>query len=282
MNLVIFERTAIVPKVLVVDDSPMDRRLAGGLLERNAELEVRYASDGAAALAEFDRDPPDIVVTDLQMPEMDGLELVAALRTRQPLAAVVIMTAYGSEDIAVEALEAGAASYVPKSQLARSLLSTVEKVLAVTRADERDARLLECLAFNSWTFELEPDASLIRPLVDHLQRVIVAAQLFDETERIRIGVALEEGLLEAFHHRDAGSGPAPGKIEVQAHISRNEIRFVIRTGKCGPAEARPMPHGLEDMTSAAQRGTVLMHMFMDEAVWNAAGDELTLVKRVRN
>ncbi len=67
----------------------------------------------------------DLVITDLMMPETNGLELVAAVRQLYPQVPVILMTAYGNESIAVEALERGAASYVPKSQQADRLSDTV-------------------------------------------------------------------------------------------------------------------------------------------------------------
>ena len=70
--------------VLVVDDSAPDRKLAGGLLERQLEIAVVYANDGRDALKLFERHVPDLVVTDLMMPEMNGLELIEAVRHRCP------------------------------------------------------------------------------------------------------------------------------------------------------------------------------------------------------
>ena len=69
---------------------------------------------------------PALVLTDLIMPEMNGLELVKAIREHHPFVPVILMTSKGNEEIAVQALQGGAASYVPKSQLAEtcSTLST--------------------------------------------------------------------------------------------------------------------------------------------------------------
>src|SRR5690349_13770360 len=103
-----------MPTVLVVDDSPIDRRLAGGLLENHFACDVQFAADGKEALQQIERVAPDLVLTDLQMPEMNGLELVAAVKRDYPFVPVVLMTAQGSEDLAAEALRRGAASYVPK------------------------------------------------------------------------------------------------------------------------------------------------------------------------
>src|SRR5262245_2143157 len=107
--------------VLVVDDSPIDRRLVGGILEKISGTKTEYAGDGAEALSKIERAPPDVVLTDLQMPKMDGLELVSTVRSRFPLVPVILMTGHGSEDIAVQALQRGAASYVNKSSISDEL-----------------------------------------------------------------------------------------------------------------------------------------------------------------
>src|SRR5207253_1772812 len=115
--------------ILVVDDSAIDRKLAGSLLEKVAGTKAEYAEDGKAALAFFEHALPDLVLTDMSMPEMDGLELVKHIRKHHPLVPVILMTAYGSEEIAIEALRIGAASYVPKKNLAQDLTETVRDVL---------------------------------------------------------------------------------------------------------------------------------------------------------
>src|ERR1700722_9974854 len=107
-------------KILVVDDSLVDQRLAGRLLQEHSDnvyldkpmaVQVVYANNGKEALDVIPRDRPDLVLTDLQMPELNGLELVDALRDKFPALPVILMTAHGSEDIALQALRRGAASY---------------------------------------------------------------------------------------------------------------------------------------------------------------------------
>ena len=97
-----------MPKILVVDDSSVDRRIAGGLLEKIEEFNVAFAGDGEDALARIQDSPPDVVVTDIRMPQMDGLALVEAVRRDFPLVPVIIMTSEGSEELALKALQAGA------------------------------------------------------------------------------------------------------------------------------------------------------------------------------
>ena len=147
--------------VLVVDDSEVDRRLIGGLLARNPDYNVRYADSGRSALLRMREEIPDLVLTDLIMPETNGLELVAAVRQLYPQVPVVLMTAYGNESIAVEALERGAASYVPKSQQADRLIDTVARVLARVEAHRYQTHLRGCPAKLDCSFYLDSDPAMM-------------------------------------------------------------------------------------------------------------------------
>ncbi len=84
--------------ILVVDDSLVDRRVAGQLLEGHPEYHVEYAADGTEALELLEARLPLTVVTDLQMPEIDGMQLIEGVRRRFPSVPVIVMTAYGSPD----------------------------------------------------------------------------------------------------------------------------------------------------------------------------------------
>ena len=108
-----------MPSILIVDDSAVDRRLVGALVSKDPDLAVEYANDGAEAIAAVSRRLPDLVITDLVMPEMNGLELVTAVRRDYPHVPVILMTSQGNEEIAVEALARGAASYVEQVDLGR-------------------------------------------------------------------------------------------------------------------------------------------------------------------
>jgi DNA-binding NtrC family response regulator len=121
-----------VKKILVVDDNPVDRHLVGSLLGKLPKWEIEFASDGAAAMACLDSYRPDIVVTDMQMPYVDGLQLVKNIRNNYPHVPVMLITSHGSEKTSVEALKCGAASYTPKSALSSDLVRTVKQVLQMS------------------------------------------------------------------------------------------------------------------------------------------------------
>ncbi|MGH8164420.1 MAG: response regulator [Rhodanobacteraceae bacterium] len=297
-----------MPSVLVVDDSPVDRRLASLLLSRGTTLSVETAANGMAALDCMKRREPDLVVTDLQMPELDGLGLIRLVRMHHPRVPVVLMTAHGSEDLAVEALEAGAASYVPKSALPEKLLDTVEQVLAVSRADHNFDRLSQCLASAEFDLRLENDAALIDPLVDVVQRLVDKVQLCDATGRVRIGIALEEALLNALYRgnlelsfeqmqedranllqglslglaEQRRTQPPYGdrKIIVHVRVSPDELKLLVRDE--GPGFDVTPVAGSDDpapLSREGGRGLVLMRTFMDEVSYNELGNEVVMIKR---
>jgi two-component system, NtrC family, response regulator AtoC len=117
--------------VLVVDDDPGMRQMLTMLLRSKGY--VPAAVDGAdAALKEFEARPYDVVLCDVRMPSMDGLALLGELQRRAPDVTVIMMSAYGSEEVALEAMKRGAYDYVSKP------FRPDEVTLALRKAEERE------------------------------------------------------------------------------------------------------------------------------------------------
>jgi DNA-binding response OmpR family regulator len=113
--------------ILVVDDDPTVVDVVRRYLER-AGYPVRTAADGSAALADALADPPALLVLDLLLPELDGLEVCRRLRMAQPVP-IVMLTARGDEDERVAGLELGADDYLTKPFSPRELVLRVAAVL---------------------------------------------------------------------------------------------------------------------------------------------------------
>ena len=116
-------------RILLVDDHPIVRQGLKTLLEGRDGWEViGEASDGAEALEKAKELRPDVMVLDVTMPRMNGLEACRVLRKRTPQLEVLFVTQHDSPQMMREALEAGARGYVVKSNAARDLLAAVEAV----------------------------------------------------------------------------------------------------------------------------------------------------------
>jgi CheY-like chemotaxis protein/anti-sigma regulatory factor (Ser/Thr protein kinase) len=289
-------------KVLVVDDSEVDRRLVGGLLTKDPELEVHFAVHGLDALEQIRESAPDLVVTDLIMPEMDGLKLVGAVRSEYRHVPTILMTSKGSEELAVQALEAGAASYVPKRSLGPRLLDTVRHVMALAHRERSHTRLMGCMTQSDCTFVLENDSALIGPLISYLQEDCAYMGLCDEGDNTRVGVALEEALANALYHGNLGIGSelretdidaywdlvqqrrksppySDRRIHVHVSLGREKGTFTIRDeGEGFDPSLIPDPTDPENLEKVSGRGVLLMQAFMDNVEFNDVGNMVILTK----
>jgi DNA-binding NarL/FixJ family response regulator len=116
-------------RILVVDDHPIVRHGLRTLLGGRPEWEIiDEAEDGIEAMEKADRLKPDVVVLDVSMPRMDGLEACRRIRKSVPKSEVLIVTQYDSPQMMREALSAGARGYIVKSDAARDLLAALEAV----------------------------------------------------------------------------------------------------------------------------------------------------------
>jgi diguanylate cyclase (GGDEF)-like protein len=131
-------------RVLVVDDNPLVRRVLVARL-RLAGCSVSEAADGLAALEEFRRRPTEVVITDLSMPRLDGLDLLAALRALESAPEVVLLTGSraGDAGAVVRALRLGAHDYIEKTPAAiEAAAHAVDRAAAKWRTREEKARLV--------------------------------------------------------------------------------------------------------------------------------------------
>ena len=295
-----------MPSVLIVDDSAVDRKLVQKIISEGSGVHVDAVANGTEALAWIEHSPPDVVVTDMQMPEMDGLELVTALRNMHPVLPVILITAHGSEELAILALERGAASYVPKSQLIDKLLDTVQDVLQRSGVDHSYELLSQALKRAEFGFELGNNDTLVENLVDLVRQVLVSIQTCDSTEEMRVGMALEESLhraifcgnLELTSHQaeQARSGCEEGyqvalerrqqapycdrNVYFDVSIEADEARFTVRHDGAGFISPKELELSqILTSTDQSDRGRVLIQTFMDEVEYEEEGRKMTMIKR---
>jgi CheY-like chemotaxis protein len=291
-----------MPTVLVVDDSATDRRLAVGLLEKAPDFTVLEAVDGCDALRQIELHIPDVVVTDMMMPHMNGLELVAEVREQYPMLPIILMTSQGSEEIAVQALQKGASSYVPKRSLAAELVEVIDRVLSASHEMRGRARLVGRLTRYEYAFNLESELPLVCAVSNYLREEAIRMRLWPRTECLRLGVALEEALLNAYYHgnleisselreqdhrayhdlAEKRCREAPYKyrrIFVSVKVTATQAVYVVRDEGPGfDPTTLPDPTDPANLDRPCGRGLLLMRTFMDNVIYNDKGNEVTLFK----
>ena len=289
-------------RVLVVEDSLVQARHLESFLRENG-YEVAHARNGLEGLQAIREAIPDIVVTNLIMPQMTGLDLVKAVRMEFPNLPVVLTTDFGNEELAVDALRTGAASYVPKRNLERDILDILEDVTRVSYSQKQKQLFTDRMTSTEVTFELENDPDMIPGLIGHIETMMNRFEVGPDATRMRLGVAIHEAIVNAMVHGNLevssdlkeGEGDeyhdaiaerqktAPyseRRVRVSVLVSRKELRLNIADEGPGfDPEALPDPTDVDERERASGRGLLLIRTFLDEVYHNARGNTITMVKR---
>jgi DNA-binding NarL/FixJ family response regulator len=118
-------------RILVVDDHPVVREGVDALVRRQTDMRVvAQATNGRESIEQFRAHPPDVTLMDLQMPEMNGLDALIALRGEFPEARIIVLTTYVGDVQVLRAIKAGAWGYLLKNALHKELLDTIRAVHA--------------------------------------------------------------------------------------------------------------------------------------------------------
>lgn len=291
-------------RILLIEDTPSDMAIMKRLLQNDSTLELIEAVNGEDALAKIDDHEVDLLITDLRMPRMNGIELMQSLRSRGHQTPVIVVTSKDSSADVVEALSQGASHFVRKKDLATTLHRTVRNVTEIGAQLNGFDSLQGYVSDHALRLELENDNTLITPVIGFLQEKIVNPVITDESDRMRIGISLEESLANALYHgnleisselREKDDGNeyyrlaevrkscepfCHRRIYVSAKRLPEEIHVTIRDeGKGFDPTTLPDPTDPANMERVHGRGLLLIRTFMNEVHFNEAGNEITMIKR---
>jgi CheY-like chemotaxis protein/anti-sigma regulatory factor (Ser/Thr protein kinase) len=290
-------------KILIVDDSTLQRRHLEGIL-KGAGYTIRQAGNGKDALVSVQEDVPEVVITDIHMPEMNGIELVAEMRQLHPGIPVLVTTEFGSEELAVQALKAGASNYIPKKHLAREVLGTLEDLLSVAASHKQLSLFMSRMTALENEFVIENNTDLVGSIVTHVDGMMRQMQLFDDSGRMQIGVALHEAIVngivhgnleisselkngdwEAYHNaieeRSKKDPYQSRRVTVTMRATREPMLSikVKDQGKGFDPKKLPDPLDPEQAEKSSGRGMLLIRTFFDSVTHNATGNEITMIKK---
>ena len=290
-------------KLLIVEDDDDDRSILQRRLQQQwPNCSIRAAATAEDGLLDLLHELPDLVLTDHRLPRISGTEFIGTLHHQFPDVPVIMVTGWEGEEVAVKALQAGAASYLSKSMLDKHLIPTVTNVLEMARFQSNRRRVIGCLTTMDQEYQIGNDLELVSPLIRYLQDQASSMYLFDNAELLRIGIALQECLTNAITHGNleldselrqeddsifhtlgaARRGKWPycdRKVRVRATFARQQVTFVIHDEGPGfRVNQVKDPTDKAGMCRIGGRGLLLIRAFMDEVSHNARGNEITLVK----
>ncbi|MGH8524339.1 MAG: response regulator [Gammaproteobacteria bacterium] len=164
-------------RILTVDDHPILRQGIAALLADESDLAlVAEAANGREAIQQFRTHRPDVTLMDLQMPEMNGLDAIMAIRGEFPDARIIVLTTYSGDVQAMRALQAGARAYLLKNSLHKELLDTIRAVYGGKKS--LSAEVSFELAEHSAEDVLSPvEVRVLRLIADGLTNKEIAGQL---------------------------------------------------------------------------------------------------------
>lgn len=292
-----------MPKILVADDVRGDRSLIVKLFEKRPFSDVVAVESGKEALEHLDDGPVDVLLAGSALPDVDAETLFQEARKRQPALPVVFLTREGPDESVVKVLHLGAASYVPRSRIARSVEDTVTRILSLCEKPAVGTRLLDTMTASSTEFTLPGDPSLFSDVIHYLLELMDHYELLGSDDRISLGVAIQEALLNAWIHgnleiqssrkkegfeaydrliRERRNAPPyrDRHITVRAAFDATEGRIEIQDEGPGfDVSTVPDPRLPENIRRPSGRGLFLMREFFDAVSYNDTGNCITLVKR---
>ena len=201
-------------RILSVDDHPLFREGIATLLAGQSDLTlIAEASNGREAIDQFRRHRPDVTLMDLQMPEMNGVDAMVAIREEFPSARIVVLTTYVGDALVLRALKAGAQAYLLKSLLRKELLETIrlvhagqKRIVPVVAADlaehatddalsPREVDVLRLIAVGNANKVIASQLSITEETVKgHVKNILSKLAASDRTHAVTI--ALKRGIID--------------------------------------------------------------------------------------
>ena len=202
------------PRVLVVDDEKVIREILADFLSMEGFF-VRTAEDGSAALVELSRHHYDLVLSDLKMPNMGGLELLGAISKHAPNVVTVIMTGFGTVETAIDAMKRGAYDYILKPFKVEEVVHTIRRGLEKRKLQAENLRLKEALSLYKVSEAIAASLSL-----DEVMRTVTDSAIHEvDADQVVVVLADGEG---GFYERTCELHPdfrprsGVGKLDVEA------------------------------------------------------------------
>ena len=262
-------------RILVVDDEEQMREIISQFLTKLGYQAVS-ASNGRDALATFREQSFDLVLSDVRMPGLTGLQLLKAIKELSPKTPVVLISGYADIEIVVEALKAGAENFLPKPVKMNFLAKVVQQSLSLTALRPSRPVLLPYIQ-QTTQFQVPSQPEFVREMVHQLALSAVAVGFAPHDIDNNLKLVFYEAITNAMEH---GNHWDPARlVMVKAETSKDQIRVCIQDeGQGFDFANQPNPVEGEDILLERGRGIFLMRTIMDEVEFIPPGNQIHLVK----
>ncbi|MCB2187274.1 MAG: response regulator [Deltaproteobacteria bacterium] len=263
-------------RILVADDEEPVRALLERFLQRQG-YEVTLAGNGKEALKAFQEAPYDLVLTDLRMPGMSGLQLLKAIKDVNRRVPVVLISGYGQVETVVEALKHGAENFLAKPLRMDDLRRVVEQSLQLAslgRVPPPAMPFLEQVTH----LEVTSHPDHIAAVVNQVACSAVAVGFCRHDLDSNLKLALVEAATNSMEH--GNQWDPVKKLAVTCRLTPGRLAVTFRDQ--GPGfdhQEVADPTSPENLTVERGRGVFLMYAIMDQVSYNESGNEVTLIKR---
>lgn len=290
-------------KILIIDDEQQVREVLKIVLMEQGH-EILEADNGKKGIELFKKNSPEIVLTDVMMPEMTGLEFTRFVKEMNEDTDVIVMTGYGTEEVVIEALHAGASNYIKKPISFEDLFAIVDSILTKRRNRKRIEPARDAVVFEKKDLIIGNDLSTIWGAVNQLLFNMHSGIDRNIVEGMRIGLyemitnAIEHGNLaisyqekssalknnsyvELLIERQKKAEREGKKVYLSMTYDREQVIIEIRDDGTG-FDFRTLPDtkSPESMLASHGRGIFLCSLYFDSLEFIEPGNRVRLLKKL--
>lgn len=261
--------------VLIVDDEELNLVLLSDMLDETGNYKIDSALDGKIAWNLIQENSYDLIITDIRMPEIDGIELLRLVKQYNPSIPIIVVTAFASIETAVEALQNGAANFLKKPFSIDEIQTVTSKALRASAQTKVQAQNLENLS-KSFSVVTKSDHSVVDPIFHQIREMARSFGFSDEQLHMNLYLSLTEAIANAIDHGNAGD---PLKeISVDATVNSDAISISVSDEGTGfNLNLVPDPTMDSNLMKSRGRGVFLMRCYTDSITYDNNGSKVTMV-----
>lgn len=272
-----FDKGIVMEKarILIVDDEISIRKALSIILE-NLNYYAEVAANGVEGFKKIQGGNFDLVITDIKMPEMGGIELLQKIKEYDPEIPVTIITGYGDTQTAVKCLKLGAFNFITKPFQTKEIENVVIKGLNIRESILETKDVYPYLTYNL-QFIIPSKLDLVRGLVSKIVEEMHRIGFNREYTAMNIPIAVDEAVVNAIVH---GHQCVPDrKVDVKVNIDKEKIKVKVKdTGNGFNVNNISNPTLVNNISKSCGRGIFLINCLMDEVKFNKKGNEIVFVK----